>query len=193
MKFTWVGCLLWGSLLVAGNQQAETNVNSRYIVESVEISGQQDGKISSGLRQEMNRLVGERVDLESIDNLGRRIRKELHVSTVTHKLTKGDEAEHVKVVFDVKGHRQDVDVNIPKAIFSSRQGWSGAAEVSTGVSGNTFTFGLVSDNDTLPERYAGITARYEKRSLGTGRLGFRFAFASYHDQWTRSSENALAA
>ena len=41
-----------------------------------------------------------------------------------------DEAEHVKVVFDVKGHRQDLDVTIPKLVFNSKQGWSGAAEVT---------------------------------------------------------------
>jgi hypothetical protein len=191
MKFAWLGCMVWGSLLFAGNQ-SESNVNSRYIVESVEISGHSDEKISSFLRSDLNRLVGEKVDPESIDNLARRIKKELHVSTVSHRLLRGDEAEHVKVVFDVKGHRQDVDVTIPKFIFNSKQGWSAAAEIGTGVGNNAFTFGLVSDNDTLPERYAGITARYENRKLGTDRVRFRFAFASYHDQWNRASENFLS-
>jgi outer membrane protein assembly factor BamA len=190
MKYGWLGCLVFGGLLFAGNQQ-DMNVNSRYIVESVEIAGRQDEKISSTLREEMNRLVGERVDVESIDDLARRIRKELHVNTVTHKLIRGDEAEHVKVVFDVKGRRQNVDVNIPKVVFNSRQGWTGTAEVSTGIAGNTFAFGLVSDNDTLPDRYAGVTARYERHGLGTDALGFSFSFGSYHDQWTQSTENAL--
>jgi outer membrane protein assembly factor BamA len=192
MKIAWLGCVLWGSLLIAGNQQSESNVNSRYIVESVEITGRQDAKISSFLRDDMNHLVGERVDLESIDNLARRIRKELHVTTVTHRLLKGDEFDHVKVVFDLKGRKQDVDVNIPKFVFSSKQGWSAAAEASTTISGNAFTVGMVSDNDALPERYTGVTARYERRSLGTDRVGLRFAFASYHDQWTRASENFVS-
>ena len=193
MKYAWLGCLLAGSLLFAGNQQTESNVNSQYIVESVEINGHSDAKLNASLRHEMNRLVGERVDPESIDNLARRIRKELRVTTVTHRLLKGSETEHVKVVFDVKGHRQDFEVNVPKLVFNSKQGWSGEAEVSTTVSGNTFGFGLGSDNDTLPERYSGITARYERQRLGTDRVGLRFGFASYHDQWTRSTENLLAA
>src|SRR5260370_33652390 len=104
----------------------------------------------------MNRLVGEKVDPESIDNLARRIRKDLHVASVTHRLVKGSEAEHVKVVFDVNGHRQDFDVNIPKAIFSSRQGWSGAAEIGTSVAGTPFNLRLASDDYTLPEHYARI-------------------------------------
>src|SRR5437764_9138626 len=123
MKFVWLGCL-WGSLLFAGNQ-SESNINSRYIVESVEISGHGNAKLSSFLRSDMNRLVGEKVDPESIDNLAKRIRKELHVSSVSHRLLRGESAEHVKVVFDVKGHRQDVDVTIPKLIFNSKSGWSG--------------------------------------------------------------------
>jgi hypothetical protein len=191
MKFAWLGCILWGSLLFAGNQ-SESNVNSRYIVESVEISGHPDGKISSFLRSDLNRLVGEKVDPESIDNLARRIKKELHVSSVSHRLIRGSEAEHVKVVFDVKGHRQDVDVTIPKFIFNSKQGWSAAAEIGTSVANNAFTFGLVSDNDTLPERYSGITARYENRKLGTDRVRLRFTFASYHDQWNHNTENFLS-
>jgi hypothetical protein len=96
MKFAWFGCVLWGGLLFAGNQ-SESNINSRYIVESVEISGHSDGKISSFLRSDLNRLVGEKVDPESIDNLARRIKKELHVSSVSHRLLRGDEAEHVKI------------------------------------------------------------------------------------------------
>jgi hypothetical protein len=193
MKYVWPCCLLWSSLLIAGNQLPGTNVNSRYIVESVEISGHQDHKISSGLQGDMNRLVGEKVDPESIDNLARRIRKELHVSTVTHRLLKGSETDHVRVVFEVKGHRQDVDVTIPKFVFNSKQGFTAAAEVTTNIASNAFTFGLVSDNDLLPERYAGVTARYENRRLGTDRVRLGFAFGSYHDQWNRATEGFLAA
>src|SRR5262245_40458276 len=115
MKLVWLGCM-WGSLLFAGNQ-SESNINSRYIVERVEISGHTEVKISSFLRSDLNRLVGEKVDPESIDNLAKRIRKELHVTSVSHRLLRGQEAEHVKVVFDVKGHRQDLDVTIPKLQF----------------------------------------------------------------------------
>jgi|SRR5581483_11028836 len=190
MKIVWLGCM-WGSLLLAGNQ-SESNINSRYIVESVEISGHNDGKLSSFLRSDMNRMIGEKVDPESIDNLARRIRKELHVSTVNHRLLRGEEAEHVKVVFDVKGHRQDLDVTIPKLAFNSKSGWSGSAQVGTSVASNSFAFGVVSDNDTLPERYTGITARYENRKLGTDRVHFTFGFASYHDQWDRTTVETAA-
>src|SRR5438093_13681932 len=114
MKLAWLCCLLAGSLLIAGSPQTESNVNSRYIIESVSISGHPDDHISSGLRDDMQRLIGEKVDTESIENVAKRIQKELHVRAVTHKLLRGDTPEHVKVIFDVKGHRQDLDVEVPK-------------------------------------------------------------------------------
>ena len=50
MKYAWLGCLLLlGSLLSAGTQDSEFNVNSRYTVETVMISA--DGwRTESGCR-----------------------------------------------------------------------------------------------------------------------------------------------
>lgn len=191
MKSAWVVSVLCSGLLFAGSPHPESNVNSRYIVESVAITGHENAKLSTSLRSDMSRLVGERMDPESLDSLARRIRKELHVSSVSHRLLRGDEPEHVKVVFDVKGHRQDFDVTIPKVIFNSRQGWTSAAEVTSSIAQNSFTFGLVSDNDALPERFAGVTARYENQKLGTDRVRLRFSFGSYHDQWNGATQSAL--
>ncbi len=191
MKLACFGCLLWGSLLFAGNQQNEINVNSRYIVESVEVSGHSESKLSAGLRQQMKEMVGEKVDPGLLDDLAKRIRKDLHVRSVTHRLLKGDQPDHVKVLFDIKGHTQSVDCEVPKFLYHAKQGWSAAVEATTRVSNNAFTFGLVSDNDELPERYAGVTARYENKKLGTDHVGLRFAFGSYHDQWNQATQTAL--
>ena len=183
--------VLWGSLLFAGSPHSDSNVNSRYIVESVAISGHEHQKLSSSLRNEMDRLIGEHMDPDLINNLGRRIRKELHVASVSHRLLRGDQPEHVKVVFDLKGHRQDLDATVPMLTYHAKEGWSAAAEVTSNIGSNSFTFGLVSNNDTLPERFAGVTARYENRKLGSDRVRLRFGFGSYHDQWNRNTETAL--
>ena len=53
--------------------------------------------------------------------------------------------------------------------------------------GNAFTFGLVSDNDTLVERYAGIRAKFERKNVGTKRLQLRFEFDSNHDMWNQAT------
>ena len=71
MKFAWLGCLLVGSLLFGGTQDSELNVNTRYTVEAVTVSGEgwtanlatdHDTKISSGLRKEMAALIGEKLN-----------------------------------------------------------------------------------------------------------------------------------
>ena len=72
MKYAWLGCLLVGSQLFAGTQDSEFNVNTRYTVETVVVSG--DGwtsnlgtdphsdKISSILRRDILALIGEQAE-----------------------------------------------------------------------------------------------------------------------------------
>ena len=61
MKYPWLGCLLLGSLLFAGNQDADLNVNRRYTVDTVIVTGkgwstnvadQQSERLSSNLRRD---------------------------------------------------------------------------------------------------------------------------------------------
>ena len=94
MKFTWLGCLLFGGLLLAGPQESEVNVNTRYTVEGVAISGEgltpdvlsdHDEKISSGLRREIMALVGEKLNPSLLDDVAKRLRKEFHARAVTHR------------------------------------------------------------------------------------------------------------
>ena len=192
MKFAWLGCLLWGGgLLFAGNQQSEFNVNSRYTIESIELSGEADTSLSRALRDEMARLVGESLNPSSLDQLGKRIRHELHVRSVTHRVLRGSQPQQVKVVFDVGGRPAKFEVSVPKFLFHSNEGWSGLVEGITTVGDSSFTFGLVSDGDELAERYTGLLARYENKKLATRRVRFRFQFESYHEQWNSASRNAL--
>jgi hypothetical protein len=98
-------------------------------------------------------------------------------------VARGASPEHVRVEFDVKAYRGSVDARGTKFLYSSKQGWSGGGEVGLTLQQNSFAFGLVSDGDTLAERFAGITARYENKRVGTDRLDLRFQFESYHEQW----------
>jgi len=59
--------------------------------------------------------------------------------------------------------------------------------------GNTFLVGLTSDGDTLNERFTGVHTRYENKRLGTDRLGVRFDFETYHEQWRGETLAALAS
>lgn len=199
MKRLWFGILLCGSLLTAGSQQPlaralDLNVNSRYTIESVEISGDCDGcesRFSTSLQSELKRIIGEKFSQSALEDLAGRVRKELHARVVTHRVLRGTTPEHLKVVFEVVQRRTKFDLSVPKFLYHTKQGWSAAIEGTTTVASSSFIFGLVSDGDELPERYAGLLARYENNRVGSQRVRLRFQFESYHQQWNRATLEAL--
>ncbi len=191
MRFVWLASIVWSSLLLAGTPEQDINVNTRYTVESVELAGDSPAGISTGLRGELKRLVGSKLNPAALDDLATRIRRELHVRAVTHHLLRGQTPEHVKVVFDVRGTPAKFEASIPKLVYRSDGGISGLVEGTASVGAQALTFGVVSDGDNLAERYSGIRARYQDNRLGTDRLRFRLDFESYRDQWNPATTNAL--
>ena len=167
MKYAWLGCLLFGRLLFAGTQDSDINVNTRYTVDTVTVAGKgwktdlvsdqnQNPKMSSGLRKDLAALIGQKLNPSALDSLAARLKKELAAREVSHRVLRGDSPEHVRVEFEVKQYRGDVDANLTKFVYNSKQGLSGAGEVGVTVQQNSFRFGLASDSDSLDERYAGI-------------------------------------
>jgi hypothetical protein len=202
MKYAWLGCLLFGSLLSAGTQDSEFNVNSRYTVETVVVSGDgwtatvaspadRDAKISSGLGKEIAALIGEKLNLSALDDLARGLRKEFHALNVEHHVLRGKTPDYVQVVFELKLRPTRFDVTVPKFVYTRTQGWTGALEGTATFHHNGLTLGLVSDGDDLVERYTGIVTRYENNHLGTDRVHFRFQFENYHEQWAGNTLNAF--
>jgi outer membrane protein assembly factor BamA len=200
MKFASLGCFLACSLLFGGTQDSEFNVNSRYTVETVLVSGDgwtanlatdHDTRISSALRKEMTALIGEKLNPTLLDDLARRLRKEFHARTVEHRVLRGKSPDYVQVVFNIQLRPTRFDVSVPKFLYNSTQGWTGAVEGTATIEHNGFTFGLVSDGDDLPERYTGLVARYENTRLGSDKVRLRFQFESYHEQWNRSTIDSL--
>jgi hypothetical protein len=196
MKYVWLSMLLVGSLMAAGTEDLETNVNTRYTVEMVSVSGEgwsttppvdRDRKLSSGLRKEIASLVGEKLNPARLDDLARRLRQELRARTVEHHVLRGKSPEYVQVVFQVKVPPTRFDASVPKFLYQGKQGWSGAVEGTATVNNNGFTAGLVSDGDELVERYSGVVARYESQPLLDGRARLNFEFASYHELWNSST------
>ena len=106
---------------------------------------------------------------------------------------RGESPDHVRVEFEIKPAHGSVDVNMKQLVYNSKLGWSASGEAGFTIQQNSFAFGLVSDGDSLAERYAGISARYENHHLGSERVQLRFEFESYHEQWDRNTLDALAA
>jgi hypothetical protein len=106
------------------------------------------------------------------------------------RVVRGTKPEHVAVSFEIsRGENTDFDLNIPKALYHARQGWSGGVDASFRVYDHTFLFGVVNDGDALAERFAGLHAGYQLSRIGTEALGIRFRFESYRSIWNDSTLN----
>jgi hypothetical protein len=205
MKSVWLGCLLFcGSLLSAGNQDSEFNVNSRYTVETVVLSTEDwstnlvadrdhQGKLSPSLRKDVAALIGEKLNPSMLEEVGRRIRKEFRARTVEHHVLRGKTPEYVQVVFDIKLRPARFDVSIPKFLYNSKQGWTGAVEATGSAGHHGLTVGGISDGDELAERFSGVVARYANNRLGSDRVQFRFQYENYHQQWNPETERVASA
>jgi hypothetical protein len=160
----------------------ELNVNSRYIIETVRVSGNTlAANMSDPLRVDLDKVVGSKFDDSLLKNLADRIKKELRVTDVRVNVTRGTEPDHVIVNFEIR--ERGFDMLVGKFVFDSRGGWTGDGSATTTVNGNSFTFGLLSDGDSLIERYSGVRAIFERKNVGTNRLRVRFEFDDYHEQW----------
>jgi hypothetical protein len=200
MRYAWLGCLFLGSLLFAGPQDPY-NVNTRYKVETVIVSGngwtadlssERAEKLSASLRKRISALIGGALNPSALDDVATRLRKELDATTVTRHVMRGATPACVKVVFQVEDKGSRFDLSVPKFLYSSRLGGSGALEATAKVRRNSLALGLVSDGDELAERYAGLTVRYENARLGSDRVRLQFEFDSFHEQWNRATLDRLA-
>ena len=177
---------------VSRNRPSDPNVNSRYTVESINIANQRRFPLSKPLLDDIHHLVGARFNSTAFQSLAERISNELHGYKVVFKLARGADPDHVRVTFEIDGPKRGFDVSLPKLMYHSREGWSGEADAVATIGANAFTFGVLSDGDALVERFAGIRARYERASLGSGRVRLSFEFDSYHEQFTGATRLAAA-
>src|SRR4051812_37732656 len=86
-----------------GNTSNESNVNSQYIVESVDVKGVMQSQYSSMLHDEMQNMVGLMLDSTKVDDLRRRLRNEPQLKgkySVSDKIERGSQAGHVKLIFE---------------------------------------------------------------------------------------------
>jgi hypothetical protein len=182
---------------VADNQastpeSSAANVNCRYKVESVEVPRTISKRLSRSLKRDLENLVGQNFDPQSVDTLGTRIRKEVHV-LVAHRVEKGDQPEHVKVVYEPRERRWDEDdARVTQLAYHSKQGTSAGLQVGFDVGrDNRFDAGILSDADRLLERASGYNLGYTRR-IGE-RVRIRFEFESLHQQWNAATQTALLA
>ena len=109
-----------------------------------------------------------------------------------HRIVRGEAPEQVRVEFEVRPARANLGMNVNQFLYDSRQGCSGSGEADITIQQHTFALGLVSNGDWLPERFSGVVARYEDKSLVSGRVSFKFEAESFHTQWDQATAAAMA-
>jgi len=178
------------SAFVAG-QEPEPNVNTRYAVESVEFPSRYEERLRDALREDIDALVGENYDPEAVEDLQRRILSELRGYNVRYRLETGGEPESVRVVFDISRPDISNDNVVPRFVFHSRQHFTFGIDGEVGPDNHRFSFGVLTDNDELVERYSGIRGGYARIAAG-GRVRAGFRAETWRSQWDPIIERALA-
>src|SRR4029453_5047196 len=98
MKLALLAAFFVGALVACSepgcSAPASANVNSRYTIESVELSESLSKRLNKFLREDIEGLVGAPFDQQLVDNLARRLRSELHLSKLTSRIERGKQPEH---------------------------------------------------------------------------------------------------
>jgi outer membrane translocation and assembly module TamA len=184
--------VLPGQALACG-QEPEPNVNARYDVEAVIVTGVSESRLSQTLRDDMQQMVGAKFSQETADALAARMRKELKEYRVTVKVSRGKEPERVQVEFEAHRKESNGTLALSQLIYHSYDGFSGAITLGLETHHNVFAAGLVNSADELLERNAGYSFRYEHRRVGTDALQVKIEFAKYHQTFDDATKTAAAS
>jgi hypothetical protein len=172
------------------------NINARYIVESVEIGGA-PSEVSSQLRDDLQKLVGKRLDNNEANRLNERLEDELPGREVKRRISKGSRAGTIRVIFDVIEEPWLLFAPMrSKIVYHEDHGWSGVLDIplSDSRARHRFTAGLVFDNnDDLVEEYSGFRLRFESREIGTKKFGASLEFSRLNQSWEEATLAALAS
>jgi hypothetical protein len=181
---------------ISDDTHLSENINARYLVESVEIEGPASD-VSQQLRDDLQKLVGRRLDTEEADRLTDRLESELPGRDVARRISKGSQTGTIRVVFEII--EEPWIRFVPprsKLVYHAEQGWSGVLDIPmTGSrSRHRFTAGVVfNDIDDLIEEYSGFRLAFESRMIGTERLGARLEFSRYNQSWEDATLTALSS
>jgi hypothetical protein len=187
--------LLAGLLLVSGVAQTapDLNVNSKYIVETVEFryTRKPNATPNPGLDilQLVNREVGQNFAQERFDGIVKRLKSEYRSYKVTHRMEKGTKQDQVKVIFELerRGIELNGESNDFKFIYHSKNNFSfgGTAEFDIGKQGGLL-LGALTDNDLTLERTSGVRAGY-RYDVFNRHMRLAIVGESFRAQWNPST------
>ena len=179
------------------DQDRDPNVNSKYIVDTVDVKGVPDRDISPDLRQDLQTLTGKPLDSDAAERLDQRLKSEFPSYDISRRTSRAKEQGHVNLVYVLTKAEwarwlrfEPIDGN---ALYHSDQGWGAVLPLSISA-GDVLVMPVISWDtaDDLIEEYSGFGIRVESRRLGTDRLGFFFDWSTNDPNWREPTLLALA-
>jgi hypothetical protein len=183
---------------IVDDAELATNINARYIVEEVAIDGIDNDRISRGLRDELQTLVGRRLDNDEADALADRLEAEQPDYDVGRRVSRGSGEGRLRVVFRFSLDEDRLWVPRPtsrsKLVYHGDQGWSGAIDVPMGGPRHQVTAGFAWGNqDDLIEEYSAQRIRVATRQAGSRRVGLSLELSRFTNDWRDQTLLALEA
>jgi hypothetical protein len=184
---------------ISDSRHLESNINSRYTIEKAELEGVGDLAVSQALRDDLQALVGTRLDRDATEKLIERLRGELPGYEVTRHVSRGTERGRVVLILRVEKGEETRWLHFTpsrsKFLYHETQGWSGFIDIpiSTPSSHVRVTpFFSISNDDDLVEEYEGLGVRVETREVLTQRLALSLELSRFHQEWRDATLAALA-
>jgi hypothetical protein len=175
-------------------QDRPPNVNTRYGVESATVTGVEQSAVSPALRDDIQKLVGNKYDPEAAECLAERLRKELWRYDITLKVKRGEQPERVKVIFEAERLRtQPFEIRVSPILYTSHDALSLAIVPAVLTHDNYVSFGYITNANDLLERNEGLMFRYEHRKVGTSAVQVGLEYDYFHPSFQPETETALAA
>ena len=172
----------------------DQNVNSRYTVERVDVEGSGESRVSKTIRDEMQQLVGEKLNQEKANQILSDLNRELRPTySAVKKVMKGSDPQHVVVIYEIHKARLIPFVEMPsqRIVYNSKQNFSVDITVPIDLGRHNRIFGGGSDDqDELIERFAGFNFGFESTRVGTDHLGLALRYGRYHERWQPATVSA---
>jgi hypothetical protein len=84
------------------DQEHEANINTQYVVESVEIKGVREQDLDPALVADLHALAGRQLDPDDAERLETRLKGALPAYEIGRRTTKGSQPRTIKVIFDAR-------------------------------------------------------------------------------------------
>jgi hypothetical protein len=180
-----------------GESDRDDNVNTRYIVEQADLVGVPDAELTDALRDDLQALVGKRLDSGEAERLQQHIERQLSGYDVSRRIQRGSERGRIRLVYEARKKEPPswlrFDPVRSNVVYHSEHGWGSFLDLAMGDRSIRFTpIAAINDSEDLVEEDSGFGLRFETRKLGTRRLGASLEWSQFDQDWRGATLDALA-